>query len=48
MIKSLLEAKLDLSVYFLRNGIRESINEYTKADVIATLNKFERAKSVKP
>jgi hypothetical protein len=47
MVQKLFESKLDLSIYFLRHGIRENILDYTKPETIETLNSFVAPKAVK-
>ena len=47
MVKKMLESKLDLSIYFLRHGIRENILDYTRPETVDTLNAYVAPKVVK-
>jgi len=47
MVQKLLESKLDLSIYFLRHGIRENILDYTKPETVETLNAYVAPQVVK-
>ena len=41
MVQTLLNSKMDLSIYFIRNGIKENILQYTKIEIVTRMNDFE-------
>lgn len=41
MVQKLLMSKIDLSIYFVRNGIRESILYYTQPELIEQMNNYQ-------
>ena len=45
MVQQLLESKIDLSIFFIRNGIKEAVAEYSNSDLIKKMNEFKPEKS---
>lgn len=41
MVQTLLNSKMDLSIYFIRNGIKENILQYTEIEIVTRMNDFE-------